>query len=317
MYRAISFHILVVYRPPYSTSHPVTSSVFFEEFSAFIEQFLNEHQSVLICGDFNIPCNKPEDLDSIALDELCDNMGLDQLVKCQTHKFGNTLDLIMVPRDGKLIYSEPEEKFQISDHSFIHVCISMPKPKVVRDLRKFRDIKNINSVDFTRDLGQFNTDSAKLENIDELSKSYNCELLKILDKHAPEKEKVTIIRPTLPWFTSETSSLKAICRKMERRWRANKNKESEHIYKSVRHVYRKHLRYNKHKYINSAIQGCGQDMSKMYKFMFTLLGKSKDNPMPPSDSDALLADEFASFFMEKIVKIRKDLEQFDLYDPHM
>ena len=167
MYRAISFHILVVYRPPYSTSHPVTSSVFFEEFSAFIEQFLNEHQSVLICGDFNIPCNKPEDLDSIALDELCDNMGLDQLVKCQTHKFGNTLDLIMVPRDGKLIYSEPEEKFQISDHSFIHVCISMPKPKVVRDLRKFRDIKNINSVDFTRDLGQFNTDSAKLENIDE------------------------------------------------------------------------------------------------------------------------------------------------------
>ena len=141
--------------------------------------------------------------------------------------------------------------------------------------------------------------------------------MKSLDKHAPEKEKVTIIRPTLPWFTSETNSLKAICRKMERRWRANKNKESEHIYKSVRHVYRKHLRYNKHKYINSAIQDCGQDMSKMYKFMFTLLGKSKDNPMPPSDSDALLADEFASFFMEKIVKIRKDLEQFDLYDPHM
>ena len=86
------YTIIIVYGPTYSPTHPVYTTVFFEEFSAFLEEFLSNHQSVIICADFNIHVNKHDDLDTVALSEMCDTMGLNQLVKCPTHRFGNTLD---------------------------------------------------------------------------------------------------------------------------------------------------------------------------------------------------------------------------------
>ena len=37
--------------------------------------------------------------------------------------------------------------------------------------------------------------------------------------------------------------------------------------------------------------------------------------MPPAESDQLLAEEFADFFIDKINKIQEDLDHFDLYQP--
>ena len=36
--------------------------------------------------------------------------------------------------------------------------------------------------------------------------------------------------------------------------------------------------------------------------------------MPPAESDQLLAEEFADFFIEKINKIQEELDHFDLYE---
>ena len=36
--------------------------------------------------------------------------------------------------------------------------------------------------------------------------------------------------------------------------------------------------------------------------------------MPPAESDQLLAEEFADFFIEKINKIQENLHHFDLYE---
>ena len=81
---------------------------------AFLEEFLSNHQSVIICGDFKI--------------QHC----------------GNTLDLIMVRESSKIILTEPTKDYLISDHSFFHTCISVLKPNCKRKLPKFWCIKDIN-----------------------------------------------------------------------------------------------------------------------------------------------------------------------------
>jgi exonuclease III len=316
-FQSTTTHIITVYRPPYSANHPVTKIVFFEEFSSFLQNSITTHRNVIICGDFNIHYNKVDNLDTIALNELCEVMGLTQLVDCQTHRSGNTLDLIMVQKNDKIVWSESTENFRISDHSFIHTYISLPKPKVTREIRKVRNLKHINTTNFLNDLTQFNADATKHHDPEDLAKFYNSELRNILDKHAPEKEKLVTIRPTLPWFTEESNNLKAQCRSAERKWRGNKTTDYDHAYKCAKRVYRKHLAYNKFKHINSKIVECGNDASKMYKLVFGLMGRNKNNPMPSNTDDKLLAEEFSTFFMDKILNIRKTLDDFEKFDPNL
>ena len=49
-----SLRLLIVYRPPYSTEHKVTVSVFLREFSDYLESFVLSKEYILIAGDFNI-----------------------------------------------------------------------------------------------------------------------------------------------------------------------------------------------------------------------------------------------------------------------
>lgn len=45
--------LVVIYRPPYSKEHPVPASVFFQEFSAFLETTMLCPEVLLVSGDFN------------------------------------------------------------------------------------------------------------------------------------------------------------------------------------------------------------------------------------------------------------------------
>ena len=49
--------------------------------------------------------------------------------------------------------------------------------------------------------------------------------------------------------------------------------------------------------------------------MDNLTGCEKINPMPESESKQALAEEFADYFLEKIDKIRRQLDECELFDP--
>ena len=52
--------------------------------------------------------------------------------------------------------------------------------------------------------------------------SYNSVLKDIVDKHAPEKSRVIVVRADAPWYTSELVKEKRLRRKLERK--SNKTK---------------------------------------------------------------------------------------------
>ena len=68
----------------------------------------------------------------------------------------------------------------------------------------------------------------------------------------------------------------------------------------------------KSNYINEQIAKNKGDTKHLVS---SLTGIKNDNPLPESKSDTDLAERFASFFTEKIEKIRNDLNSHPLYKP--
>ena len=54
----------------------MTTSVFFHEFSVYLESLVMCNELLLICGDFNIHMDVPSDADTIRLKDLLNSMGL-------------------------------------------------------------------------------------------------------------------------------------------------------------------------------------------------------------------------------------------------
>ena len=47
-------HLIIVYRPPYSEVHPITTSVFLSEFADYLESTVLCTDQLLVTGDFNL-----------------------------------------------------------------------------------------------------------------------------------------------------------------------------------------------------------------------------------------------------------------------
>ena len=124
--------VIVIYRPPYSAAHPVTSSVFLDEVSVYLKSVVMSPEPLLITGDFNIHVNVSRDPDTARFLELLTSMGLEQQVDKPTDISGHTLDLIITLCSDSLLCVRPITDYLISDH-FTVLCdlqLGKPAPKV-------------------------------------------------------------------------------------------------------------------------------------------------------------------------------------------
>ena len=62
---------------------------------------------------------------------------------------------------------------------------------------------------------------------------------------------------------------------------------------------------NKREKITMKIEECGSDSKKLFLLVNHLTGHKPEIPPPTRRSDKELANEFACFFLSKIVKIRE------------
>ena len=120
--------IHVIYRPPYSTNHPVTTATFFNEFQNYLSVAAETPSYLLIAGDFNIHMDSEDDSDKIHLCNLLDMYGLIQHVDVATHKSGHCLDLIITRSNQELLLSKPVADYMISDHMFVCFQLNIPRP---------------------------------------------------------------------------------------------------------------------------------------------------------------------------------------------
>ena len=57
------------------------------------------------------------------------------------------------------------------------------------------------------------------------------------------------------------------------------------------------------------------DTKLLHRRVNNLTGTVDENPMPEHSNSETLAEDFADFFLEKIRKIQRDLDNYELFKP--
>ena len=189
---------LIIYRPPYSVNHPVSTAVFFTEFSSFIESAVLCTDRLLISDDFNIYANIYDDADAAKLQDLLESVGLVQHVRCPTHIGGHTLDLIITRQSDKLIETTPIADHLFSDHSPVLCQLQVGRPSWKKSLVSHRNTKSINLDALREDLSNSNLNKNMLSmDLNQLAISYDNTLSSVLENYAPLITRTITIRDLL------------------------------------------------------------------------------------------------------------------------
>ena len=199
----------------------------------------------------------------------------------------------------------------LSDHYSIEMTMTVQHTEACREKNSYRKIKTINIDSFIEDCDLSNlSDKSLKEMVQQLGNKFK----NALDKNAPIKTKVTAVRKTEPWFNENLRNHKRIVRNQERIWKKYKTKETWLAFKMERSNFRRSLKGARKEFVSKSILECNRDNKKLYKLASSLMGTTKENPLPKCDSKENLANQFAEFFIAKIQTIRDKLDNLQLYD---
>ena len=303
------------------SSHPITlvvlyrlgkenESNFISEFYAFLEYLMTTFTQFLICGDFNIHVNKPNERFVSNFNDILNTFSLVQSVHGPTHTGGNTLDLIIhdpTVLNVSDIYVEAPGR---SDHSLIffklHCNLEIKQKKEIT----FRNLKSVDIVSFKNDitsnLNNFlsNCDS---ENFEHTVSLFNQIFGEIVNSHAPVVTKSVDINQKPGWLDQEFRAARSERRRLYKIWKKDRTTANREKFElSKREV--NNLSINKRKlYFSKCISDSSNSQRELFKICNSLLDTQKSTSLPDCEDFSQLANTFNQYFVQKITNIRHDM----------
>ena len=303
------FRIVILYRPPPSKKNGLTDALFFEEFPDFLDVKSMSPGQLVMMGDFNFHMDEPETCYSAKLAEILSSANLKQHITEPTHEANHILDLIITKTEiSNIVNNIQILKLSDSDHHWIHFNLPTGKTQFQKKEIWYRKHKQIDKAELCKDIQNSALYNKPAENISEAFRQYNETLEKIYEKHAPLKSKVVTIRPNVLWYNETIRQAKRERKRAERKWRKTKLVVDRQIYLEKKKAVNKLCDQAKKKFYAQKITDCKNDQKQLFKVVDTLLHKPKETPLPAHESPEELANRFATFFIEKIEKIRQQLE---------
>ena len=300
---SVSLRLVAVYRPPFSPTHRVSIGTFIDEFNEYLSVLLLRPGKLLLTGDFNIAINKVDDDVSIRFLDMISYFGMQQHTVGSTHIHGNTLDLVLTVENDGLIISKPAVGEFLSDHAVVVCYLSLKKPKYeVREV-KIRKLKSIDCETYLDDIKnelRFNPDS----DVEVNCSLYHTVLTSILDKHAPVLINRVSARPKLAWMNDSIRPEIKKRRRLERKWRHSHNDEDLKAFKLQRNKVNNIMKNAKTQFYKDKIDQCEGDLKSLFNLCNKLLNCKPKTQYPNEDNDTEVANNFSSFFISKIDKIR-------------
>ena len=306
--------ICVIYRPPYSPAHPVTTNVFFQEFPAYLSELLLTKHPLLVLGDLNIHVDVINDPDALKLQEVLDSFDLGQLVTFPTHLSGHTLDLCIIRQIDKGLVELLSQGQFVSDHCVVEMSVNMNFQKKSQIEVSSRRIKAIDLSAFTSDLDRVCSQLHDVDDVSLLATQYDKELSTLLDNHAPIKRRLITLRPNSDWFDQACKEAKKVKRRAEIAFKQHSTDETEKHLKDSQKDYNKQLRQSKHSYYNTKIAACAGNQRELYKVVNSLV-KRQAAETPLCDSKQDLVNGFADYFVSKVANIRKEIDSCLFEEP--
>ena len=188
---------LLVYRPPYSVAHPVTSSTFFPEFSEYLKSLVLSKVPICTSGDFNVHLDVSDNADTIAFADLLESLCLTQHVKSPVPVIGHIVDLIITRSSDNIIKGTPSPDSFLSDHCSVWCCLNVTKVLATVKHISFRKLKSLDLVAFKNDIASSDLYNIASTDCNEVAELYNNCMRSILDRHAPMTSKECSLVPAL------------------------------------------------------------------------------------------------------------------------
>ena len=149
--------------------HPVPASVFFQEFSAFLETTVLCPEVLLVSGDFNFHLDDPSDADDRKFMELMDTFGLLQHITTPTYVSGHILDLTISRSSNDINVLPSKSTYYISDHCFTECQLSIPGPNMLVKEVSYRKFKQIDMDNFRSDIASSVLCNSQWTSLEELA----------------------------------------------------------------------------------------------------------------------------------------------------
>ncbi len=209
--------ILVMYRPPLRGQNSSIENNFFNDFSTLAEQLATAPGSLAIVGDLNLHMDDSCNANAKKFHDILESFNLKQHVSLPTHNRGHILDLIITRAEDCLVSDIVVKDPVLSDHLAVHCKLKLKKLPAERREVSFRKLKSININSMREDLKSSTVIMDAYTDLSGLINTYEHELKRILDTHAPKKSRMITIRPLASWYDNSINVEKRKRRKLERR----------------------------------------------------------------------------------------------------
>ena len=304
----LNTRLIVIYRPPPSKKNKLTTSMFFTEFHDVLELMSQHEQPLLIAGDFNFHLDDTTNCDTIKFMDILDSANLSQHLLGSTHRKGHTLDLIITQHNSNLVTDVRILNDVFSDHQVVTCKLNCPRPLLSKIPLTFRSTKQLNGDVFIATLKKSlaNQDLSVKMDIDEIIDVYNSTLKDIYDKLVPVQTRVVNHHPWAPWYSEDLREAKRDERRAERKFRKTKLTVNKKMYIEACERYNRLLENCKTSYYKNKIEGA--DRNRLFCLVNSLFKTSK-NILPTHNSREVLADEFNTYFINKLRGIRNEIEK--------
>ena len=303
--------LIIVYRPPNKSK-----KTFLEEISDLLDSLENK-TNLVICGDFNLHLDNPNDNYVKKFIDVLEHHDLVNQVNLPTSKMNHIIDLVIHTKNKKITNNiEVEPECTISPtHKLITFEIDFKKSENTKKKIIFRNKKNFDSKQYIETCTEEITRMEKTCECGRRSQQEQQSCVSCFTAHSKKilsdryNEKCPLIEKTIKeyerakWFNNEVKEAKKQRRKMEDKWKRNKTTENWNNYKRTRNKYYTLVEEYKKKYYTETFRSTKKS-KETHKNLNELIGLKKEKVLPdkPEEHKAL-ANEFVNYFESKVEKI--------------
>ena len=192
-----------------------------------------------------------------------------------------------------------------SESESVWCYLNIARPKTISKTVTYRSHSKIPIHDYRADI--LRVVECNSETAGALVEQYNGKLQALTDKYAPPQNKTITLRPHAPWYTEVLRREKRERRKCKRTATRTLLTVDREIAEE-RYVRRTvQIEQAKAAYYASQIDKNKGDSKTLFKLTNSLMGKNGETILPIHSCDKTLADQFLSFFHNKIDNIRTGL----------
>jgi len=300
------WNIFGIYRPP-----PAPNAGFFDELRDFISEVHLMPGLLLLCGDFNCPGDSSDTLDDRLLD-VADSFNISICSSTATGlksdgSPGNLLDFIM--HNGTDVVSDfKTANTGVADH--LLVMASLRFPKVNAKVVSFTS-RNLKRLDFDRFQGELlkcSFISNPSQDVDVFVDQLQDDVTSVLDRLAPIHTTTKRVGQNHESDLSDDAvKAKRYRRKCERRFRRSKNDADRKAYRKATRVANRMIIASAQTGNQTRLNEAAGDQKSIWRISNEILHRKPRSCSIDPDRQANLCISFKTFFINKLLTIRKDI----------